>query len=43
MIAGSIAGVYAGAALARRVDRRWVRGIVLAIGWGMTVYFFARG
>jgi uncharacterized protein len=42
MIGGSVAGGYAGAALARRVDQRWVRGLVIAIGWTMTVYFFIR-
>lgn len=42
MIAGAVAGGYAGAAAARRLDRRWVRRGVIAIGWSMTVYFFVR-
>ena len=42
MIAGGIAGGYAGAAIARRVDARRVRTLVLAIAWMMTAYFFAR-
>ncbi|MSO45329.1 MAG: sulfite exporter TauE/SafE family protein [Acidobacteria bacterium] len=42
MVAGSIAGGYAGASLARRIDQRWVRGFVILIGWTMTIYFFAR-
>jgi uncharacterized membrane protein YfcA len=42
MIAGGIAGGYAGAAIARRVDAKSVRALVLAIAWTMTAYFFAR-
>jgi uncharacterized membrane protein YfcA len=42
MIAGGIAGGYAGAAIARRSDARRVRAFVLAIAWTMTVYFFVR-
>jgi uncharacterized membrane protein YfcA len=42
MVVGSIAGGYAGAAVARRIDRRAIRGLVMAIGWSMTVYFFVR-
>ena len=42
MIAGGISGGYAGAAIARRVDAKYVRALVLVIAWGMTVYFFAR-
>jgi uncharacterized membrane protein YfcA len=42
MIAGGISGGYAGAAVARRVDAKYVRWLVLAIAWGMTAYFFAR-
>ena len=43
MVAGSILGGYAGAAMARRVDRRAIRAFVIAIGWTMTIYFFVRG
>ena len=42
MIAGGITGGYAGAAIARRVDPRHVRRLVLCIAWGMTAYFFWR-
>lgn len=42
MMCGGIAGGYFGAALARRVDRRHIRTLVILIGWGMTVYFFVR-
>lgn len=42
MVAGGIAGGYAGAATARRVDQRYVRGLVAVIAWGMTLYFFVR-
>lgn len=42
MMAGSIAGGWLGASVARRIDRRWVRLFVLAVGWTMTVYFFVR-
>lgn len=42
MMIGGIAGGYLGAALARRVDRRHIRTLVIIIGWGMTVYFFVR-
>lgn len=42
MVAGGIAGGYAGAATARRVDQRYVRTLAMVIAWGMTVYFFLR-
>jgi uncharacterized membrane protein YfcA len=42
MVAGGIAGGYAGAATARRIDQRYVRGLVIAIAWTMTIYFFVR-
>lgn len=42
MIAGGITGGYAGAALARRVDPKHVRSLVLVIAWAMTAYFFWR-
>jgi uncharacterized membrane protein YfcA len=42
MVAGGISGGYTGAMIARRVDARYVRALVLVIAWGMTVYFFAR-
>ncbi len=42
MIAGAIVGGYGGASLARHVDRRSVRALVIAVGWAMTLYFFLR-
>jgi uncharacterized membrane protein YfcA len=39
---GSIAGGWAGAALARKVDKRHVRTFVLVVAWAMTAYFFYR-
>jgi uncharacterized membrane protein YfcA len=42
MLVGAIVGGYAGAALARRLDPRTVRGAVILIGCVMTLYFFAR-
>jgi uncharacterized protein len=40
MIAGGIAGGYLGAAVARRISGRIVRGFIVVIAWTMTVYFF---
>src|SRR5688572_6822618 len=42
MIAGSMLGGYSGAALARNIDPKWVRFLVVIIGWTMTIYFFLR-
>jgi uncharacterized membrane protein YfcA len=42
MVAGGIAGGYAGAATARRMDQLYVQGLITVIAWGMTVYFFLR-
>ena len=42
MLAGALAGGYLGARLARRVDQRHVRTVVIAISVTMTVVFFAR-
>jgi hypothetical protein len=42
MIVGGIAGGYAGAAIARRVEPGTVRRLVLAVAWIMTGYFFLR-
>jgi len=42
MMAGGIAGGYAGAATARRVNPRFVRVLVTVIAWGMTIVFFLR-
>lgn len=40
--AGSIVGGFAGASIARRVDKRHVRSFVLAVAWAMTALFFYR-
>jgi uncharacterized membrane protein YfcA len=40
MIAGGIAGGYAGAAIARRIDPKRVRTFVLVVAWAMTAWFF---
>jgi len=42
MIAGSAAGGYGGAILAQRVPAQGIRNIVMAVGIGMTIYFFVR-
>ena len=42
MIAGAILGGYFGAVLARKIDPRWIRAVVIVIGWSMTIYFFVR-
>jgi uncharacterized membrane protein YfcA len=42
MIAGAVAGGYAGAAVGRRVRPQRVRNFVLGIAWMMTAYFFLR-
>jgi uncharacterized protein len=40
MAVGAIGGGYGGARLARRIDPRWVRRFVVAVGWALTGYFF---
>jgi len=42
MMSGAVLGGYAGASLARRIDRRYVRRFVIVIAWTMTLYFFIR-
>jgi len=42
MAAGGILGGYSTAAFARKLEPRYVRIFVIVVGWGMTVYFFAR-
>jgi uncharacterized membrane protein YfcA len=42
MILGGITGGYAGAAIARRIQPKYVRWLVMGIAWGMTAYFFVR-
>ena len=42
MVVGGIVGGYAGAAIARRVEPKTVRRLVLGVAWAMTGYFFLR-
>jgi uncharacterized membrane protein YfcA len=42
MVAGSVAGGYGGASLARRIDPGWLRIGVVVVGCAMTAYFFVR-
>jgi uncharacterized protein len=39
VIAGGLIGGWAGASLARRVDPKHVRKVVLAVAWGLTAWF----
>lgn len=40
MIAGAIIGGYLGALYAQKLPQSWIRGFVIAVGTGMTLYFF---
>jgi uncharacterized membrane protein YfcA len=40
MIAGAIVGGYFGAHYAQKLPQSWIRGFVIAVGTGMTIYFF---
>jgi uncharacterized membrane protein YfcA len=40
MIAGSLIGGYAGAHYAQKMNQKHVRWIVVAVGLGMSAYFF---
>jgi uncharacterized protein len=42
MVGGAIIGGYAGASVARSIDRRHVRILVVVVGWTMTIIFFLR-
>ena len=42
MICGAALGGYFGAHYSLRLPQAWVRGFVIAVGTGMTVYFFVR-
>jgi hypothetical protein len=42
MIVGAVAGGYGGAHYAQKLDPRWVRAVVIAVGTGMTIYFLWR-
>ena len=40
MAVGGVVGGYSVAAMARKLDSRYVRAFVIAVGWLMTAYFF---
>jgi len=40
MIAGAIVGGYFGAHYAQKLPQSWIRAFVIAVGTGMTIYFF---
>jgi uncharacterized protein len=42
MIAGALVGGYFGAHYSLRLPQQWVRWFVIAVGTGMTVYFFLK-
>lgn len=42
MIIGAIAGGYAGAMVAQRVEQKWVRVFVIVVGSVLTIYFFTK-
>ncbi len=42
MVVGTIAGGYAGAYYARKIEQKWVRAFVIVVGVSMTIYFFLR-
>jgi uncharacterized protein len=42
MIIGAALGGYFGAHYSLRLPRMWVRWFVIAVGVGMTIYFFVR-
>ncbi|NDQ58341.1 MAG: sulfite exporter TauE/SafE family protein [Acidipila sp.] len=42
MAVGAIAGGYAGAHFAQKLPQSWIRYMVVAVGFSMTIYFFAR-
>ena len=43
MMLGAVVGGYAGAYYARKTDPRLIRGLVIATGAAMTIYFFLKG
>ena len=42
MIAGALVGGYFGAHYAQKLPPAWIRGFVIVVGTGMTIYFFAK-
>jgi uncharacterized protein len=43
VIAGAIVGGYFGAHYAQKLPQPWIRAFVIAVGTGMTGYFFWKG
>jgi len=43
MIVGALCGGYLGAHYAQKLPAAWIRSFVIAVGMGMTVYFFWKG
>jgi len=43
MTIGSVLGGYSSARLAQKLPQTWVKGFVILVGTGMTIYFFIRG
>jgi len=42
MLIGATIGGYGGAYFARKIEQRWIRYFVIAVGFAMTIYFFIR-
>jgi len=42
MIVGAVVGGYFGAHYAQKLPQNWVRGFVVLVGAGMTIYFFVK-
>ncbi len=42
VLGGATLGGYAGGALSQRLPTRWLRALVIVVGSGMTLYYFAR-
>lgn len=40
MLPGTIAGGYCGGLFARRLPDRWLRALVILIGWGLSLFYF---
>jgi uncharacterized protein len=43
MTVGAVVGGYASAHYAQKLPQSWIRGLVIAVGTSMTIYFFVRG
>ena len=43
MIAGAVLGGYGGASLAKKLNPLHVRRFVIALGFGLSIYFFVSG